>query len=218
MSMMIVGGWDAIASRCPLPPSSSTSSPCTTFTTCCAGVSEASTSWPTAFSLTRSTKARTTLKFTSASRSATRTSRRASWMFSSDRRPRPPSLSKIVCSRVLRDSSMQGPNFTETSREDQPARVVCWLPRDELRGRFTPLIDAHVELVDHPPFGKHVARRCFGDVESRGLGDLSLVGGRHAAGCRDVHLHRDGPCRYPDLADGVSQPRSRHQRVGVVRT
>src|SRR3989442_702563 len=148
-------------------------------------------------------KARTTLKLTSASRSATRTSRSASWMFSSDRRPRPPSLSKIACSLVLRESSMQNGNFTETSREYQPARVVCWLARDELRRRLTPLIDAHVDLVHHPPFGIQVARRGFRDVESRNLGVLRLVRRRHPARRRVVILHRDGLCRQPDLADGI---------------
>src|SRR5687767_1712253 len=52
-------------------------------------------------------KARTTLKLTSASSKATRTSRSASWMFSSDRRPRPPSRSKMVCSLVLKESNME---------------------------------------------------------------------------------------------------------------
>ena len=57
----------AAASRWPLPPSSSISSSWTTLTTCWAGVSDLSTSCPIAFSRTRSTKARTTLKLTSAS-------------------------------------------------------------------------------------------------------------------------------------------------------
>src|SRR5262250_3589158 len=52
-------------------------------------------------------KPRTTLKFTSASRSATRTSRSASWMFSSVSRPRLPSRSNTVCNRVLRESNME---------------------------------------------------------------------------------------------------------------
>src|SRR5918996_5607322 len=107
ISMITVGGCEAGARRCPLPPSSSISSSCTTFTTCWAGVSDLRTSWPTAFSRTRSTKPRTTLKLTSASSSATRTSRRASWMLSSLSRPRPPSRSKIDCSLALRESSME---------------------------------------------------------------------------------------------------------------
>src|SRR5687767_14239015 len=52
-------------------------------------------------------KPRTTLKFTSASRRATRTSLRASWMFSSVRRPWPPRRSKIAVSRVLSESNME---------------------------------------------------------------------------------------------------------------
>src|SRR3989449_312056 len=127
MSMITVGGWDAGASRGPLPPRSSTSSSWTTLTTCWAGVSDLRTSWPTAFSRTRSTKARTTLKLTSASRRATRTSRRASWMFSSVRRPRPPRRSKIDCKRVLRESSMEIPTLRNHVRNSKPKAVtVGW--------------------------------------------------------------------------------------------
>src|SRR4029077_9302081 len=183
MSMMTVGGWGAVARRCPLPPSSSTSSAWTTFPTCCAGVSDVRTSCPTALSFTRSMKARTTLKLTSASSSATRTSRSASWMFSSDSRPRPPSLSKMVCSLVLRESSMGTPYSTGTSGEDQrdgcgglglPAAV-----RDELHRRDAPLIDAYVDLVEDPALGKPDPRRCLGDEESRHLGEHRLVSGGH---------------------------------------
>src|SRR5438067_4463663 len=107
ISMITVGGCGAHASRCPLPPSSSTSSSWTTFTTCWAGVSDLRTSWPIAFSRTRSTKPRTTLKLTSASSRATRISRSASWMLSSVSRPWPPRRSKIDCSLVLRESNME---------------------------------------------------------------------------------------------------------------
>src|SRR5262245_8200677 len=117
ISMTTVGGWGAMARRWPLPPSSSTSSPCTTFTTCWAGVRDLRTSCPTAFSFTRSMKARTTLKLTSASSRATRTSRSASWMLSSVRRPRPPSRSKIACSRVLRESSMEAHRLRNYSED-----------------------------------------------------------------------------------------------------
>src|SRR5437016_5518179 len=129
MSMITVGGWGARASRWPLPPRSSTSSSWTTLTTCWAGVSDLRTSWPTAFSRTRSTKARTTLKLTSASRRATRTSRRASWMFSSVRRPRPPRRSKIDCKRVLRESSMEIPtlrNRVRNSKQKGPRNLAQW--------------------------------------------------------------------------------------------
>src|SRR3989442_14647756 len=127
MSMIPVGGWGAGASRWPLPPRSPTSSSWTTLTTCWAGVSDLRTSWPTAFSRTRSTKARTTLKLTSASRRATRTSRRASWMFSSVRRPRPPRRSKIDCKRVLRESSMEIPTLRNHVRNSKPKAVtVGW--------------------------------------------------------------------------------------------
>src|SRR5262249_16015364 len=56
-------------------------------------------------------KPRTTLKLTSASRSATRTSRRASWMLSSLSRPWPPRRSKIVVSLALSESSMECPSL-----------------------------------------------------------------------------------------------------------
>src|SRR5881628_3790952 len=71
-------------------------------------------------------KARTTLKLTSASRSATRISRSASWMFSSDSRPRPPSLSKMACSLVPRESSMGRPNSTELRAEFQQLLQVLY--------------------------------------------------------------------------------------------
>src|SRR5438552_15299163 len=71
-------------------------------------------------------KARTTLKLTSASRSATRISRSAYWMFSSDSRPRPPSLSKMACSLVPRESSMGGPNSTELRAEFQQLLQVLY--------------------------------------------------------------------------------------------
>ena len=85
---------------------------------------------------TRSMKARTTLKLTSASRSATRTSRSASWMFSSVRRPRPPSRSKIRCSRVLRESSMETLDSTERRGGFQLDPRPSGGPRDYSAARF----------------------------------------------------------------------------------
>src|SRR5262245_33164476 len=102
-------------------------------------------------------KARTTLKLTSASRGATRTSRSDSWVFSSDSRRRPPSLSKMVCSLVLWESSMGTPYFAGTSSEYQ--RGGCdglGLPttvRDELHRRDAPLIDADVDLIEERALG-----------------------------------------------------------------
>src|SRR5437870_10200614 len=211
MSMMTVGGCDAIVSRCPLPPSNSTSSPCTTFTTCCAGVSDVRTSWPTALSFTRSMKARTTLKLTSASRSATRTSRSASWMFSSDSRPRPPSLSKMVCSLVLRESSMGTPTLREHQskiNETAGARRLPAAGRNELHRRPAPLIDPDIDLIEDPALGKPDSRRGLGDVEPRDLGEHRLLASRDAFRYGQVHLHRHRLGRHPQPAPGV--PDARH--------
>src|SRR2546430_908018 len=59
---------------------------------CSDGSIRASTSWPTAFSSTRAMKSVTTVKLTSASSSARRTSRRPSRMLSAVSRPRPRSF------------------------------------------------------------------------------------------------------------------------------
>src|ERR1700722_10691574 len=66
--------------------------------TCCEGEREERTSCPMARVLTLSMSCLTTLKLTSASRRATRTSRRAVSMFSSVRRPSPRRFLKTRCS------------------------------------------------------------------------------------------------------------------------
>ncbi len=76
-SITTVGGFGASSSRAFWPPISAVNSSCTILTTCCAGVRLAITSWPVARWRTTLTKLRTTLKFTSASRRASRTSRSA---------------------------------------------------------------------------------------------------------------------------------------------
>src|SRR5262245_48910512 len=68
--------------------------------------------------------ARTTLKLTSASSSATRTSRNASWMLSGVRRPRPPRRSKTPCSLVLRESNMANLHITQPLEQLQCPSVV----------------------------------------------------------------------------------------------
>src|SRR5438128_7669180 len=217
--MMTVGGWGAAARRWPLPPSSSTSSPWTTFTTCWAGVSDVRTSCPTALSFTRSMKARTTLKLTSASRSATRTSRSASWMFSSDSRPRPPSLSKMVCSLVLRESSMGTPTLREHQskiNETAGARRLPAAGRNELHRRPAPLIDPDIDLIEDPALGKPDSRRGLGDVEPRDLGEHRLIPGRGAFRYGHVHLHRHRLRRHPHLAHGVPEASVGQHRVRVV--
>src|SRR5690606_6628418 len=70
------------------------------------GVSDLSTSWPTARTLMRWISACTTGSATSASSSAIRTSRRASLMLDSLRRPRPRRRSMVPDRRWVRDSNM----------------------------------------------------------------------------------------------------------------
>src|SRR5262245_14786726 len=200
--MMTVGGWGAAESRWPLPPSSSTSSSWTTLTTCWAGVSDLSTSWPTALSRTRSRKPRTTLKLTSASSSATRTSRSASWMLSSVSRPRLPRRSKMDCSRVPRDSSMERTKFYATTRN---ISTHCLEPDaapdvTSRRGPGRSGVRGGAHLLDH---GGRVGR-----LEHRRAGDED--GGAapgQGAGVLDLHAPVDGDVHGPagqqgtDLAD-----------------
>ena len=85
--MMTLGMRLPSTSRESVRPKSSVSSSSTIFTTFWAGVSESSTSEERQRSLVRATNAFTTLKLTSASRSARRISRMAALMSSSVRRP-----------------------------------------------------------------------------------------------------------------------------------
>ena len=84
----------------------STSSSLTIFTTCWPAVRLESTSAPIAFSRTRATKSLTTLKLTSASSSASRTSRIAASTSASVIRPRPVRVPSVFRSRSLRVSNM----------------------------------------------------------------------------------------------------------------
>src|SRR5262245_1477537 len=165
-------------------------------------------------------KARTTLKLTSASRSATRTSRSASWMFSSDSRPRPPSLSKMACSLVLRESSMGTPYFTGTSGEYQRggcgARRLLAAVRDELHRRDAPLIETDVDLIEYPALGNPRSGRRLDDVEPRNLSVHRLVSGRDALRRGHVHLHRYRLRRHPHLTDRVAEGGVGQHRVRVV--
>ena len=86
-------------------PSSSTSSSWTIFTTCWPAVRLCRTSAPMAFSRTRATKSLTTLKLTSASSSARRTSRMAASTSASLIRPRPVRLPSVARRRSLRVSN-----------------------------------------------------------------------------------------------------------------
>ena len=90
------------------PPITATSSSWMIFTICWPGVTEVSTSEPMAFSLTAFTKSRVTLKFTSASRNARRTSRSDSATFSSVSLPCPrrflrvDSRESVSCENIMR--------------------------------------------------------------------------------------------------------------------
>src|SRR6478735_11990126 len=87
---------------------SATSSSLTILTTCWPADRLSSTSWPMARSRTRATKSLTTLKLTSASSSARRTSRIAASTSASVTRPRPVSPARVLRRRSLRVSNMRG--------------------------------------------------------------------------------------------------------------
>src|SRR5262245_35935154 len=194
--MMTVGGRGAMVSRWAAPPRSSTSSLCTIFTTCWPGVRLWRTSWPTAFSRTRSTNERTTLKLTSASRRATRTSRSASWMLSSVRRPAPRRRSKIASRRVVRASNIgssrelsgksrkalkatghpmrrQGRRRMDRARRRATGDPARWLPREGHPSRERGLLPSGLGLL-LGDFG-HARRRAL-HLRRR------LLGGRWAPG------------------------------------
>jgi hypothetical protein len=88
-----------------LAPSSSTSSSWMIFTTCSPGLMLWMTCWPMALSFTFSMKSRATLKFTSASSRAKRTSRSDSEMLDSEMRPRPRRSRKTFWSFLLSESN-----------------------------------------------------------------------------------------------------------------
>ena len=85
---------------------SATSSSLTILTTCWPADRLSRTSWPMARSRTRAMKSLTTLKLTSASRSARRTSRIAASTSASLIRPRPVRLPRVLRRRSLRVSNM----------------------------------------------------------------------------------------------------------------
>ena len=89
------------------PRRARSSSSRTIFTTCCAGVRLRSTSWPTARSRTRSMKAFTTLKLTSASSNAIRISRSADSTADSDSRASPRKVRNTSWSRLLSESNIR---------------------------------------------------------------------------------------------------------------
>ena len=101
-----VGGRDANWNRATSLPKIAISSSRTIFTTCSVGDSEVITSCPIAFSRMCSISSFTTLRFTSASSSATRISRNASAMFSSVTDPCPRRFLNARCSLSVRFSNI----------------------------------------------------------------------------------------------------------------
>ena len=94
---MIATGAGALRSiACDSPPSVSTSESWTILTTIWPGLTDLMTAAPTALVRVRSTNERTTSSATSASSSARRTSRIAALTSSSERAPRPVSLSRYA--------------------------------------------------------------------------------------------------------------------------
>ena len=88
--------------------SSAVSSSLTILTTCWPALSDSSTSAPTARSRTRAVNSFTTLKLTSASSSARRTSRMAASTSASVTRPRPVRAPRVLRRRSERASNMRG--------------------------------------------------------------------------------------------------------------
>ena len=101
-----VGGCEANLKRAVSLPRMAINSSRTIFTTCSEGESAVSTSVPTALARMCSIRSVTTFRFTSASSSATRISRRASAMFSSLSVPWPRSVLNARCSLSVRFSNI----------------------------------------------------------------------------------------------------------------
>src|SRR5687767_8003609 len=118
-SAMTVGGRSERASGTASPPSISTSASWTIFTTICAPVTDSTTRSPIARSRTVATSWRTTLKFTSASRSARRTSRSASSRSPSPTFGRPCSFANVVVRRSESCSNIRVPSPGSSFREDE---------------------------------------------------------------------------------------------------
>ena len=103
---MMVGGCDDMLILLWEPPMSSVSSSLTILMTTCDGVSDSMTSCPIALSVTRLTKSFTTLKFTSASKRAIRTSFMAALTSSSVSLPCPLSFLNVSCSLSAKPSKI----------------------------------------------------------------------------------------------------------------
>ena len=117
--MIGTGGWAARSMGWASDPSISTSSSCTTLTTIWPGVTDFTTSWPTALARTLSVNDRTTSSATSASSNARRTSRMASATSLSVSAPRRVSLSRMPERRSDRDWNIR-PHRREVSLRANP--------------------------------------------------------------------------------------------------
>src|SRR6266550_4650885 len=188
-STMTVGGRSARASGVAAPPSMSTIASWTIFTTCCAPVIDSRTRSPTARSRTVAMSWRTTLRFTSASRRATRTSRSASSRSASLTRGRPRSRSNVF---VRRSESCS--NTTHDSRVSRAGPLVH-AETDRLHRAI-----ADVGVLD-PIVRVRRAGRTGLDLPDEGLDDDRIeLGARHTAKlgdglvvteCRAVRTRRD---------------------------
>ena len=115
--MRICGGRSGGRRPCPSSPRTRINSSLAMPMTVCAGESERSTSWPTARSRTAATKSLATLKLTSASSRARRTSRIASSTSCSVRRPFLPSRANVSLSRSVKVSNMDVVSNHRMARE-----------------------------------------------------------------------------------------------------
>src|SRR2546425_4332063 len=143
-STTTVGGRSARASGVASLPSISTSASWTIFTTCCAPVIDSSTFAPSARSRTVATSWRTTLKFTSASSSATRTSRSASSRSASVTRGRPRRRSNVT---VSLSESCSNIGWALGSRVLLPREERAQLAGRDLGAVEVALHDLHAEAV-----------------------------------------------------------------------
>ena len=104
---MMAGGCEARSSSAVSPPIRSTMALWTMPTSAWPGVSDCSTSWPSAFSFTWAMKSRTTGRATSASSRAMRISRNISWVLASVRRASPRMVFTMRARRWERLSNMR---------------------------------------------------------------------------------------------------------------
>src|SRR5437016_8915045 len=118
------------------------------------------TCWPIAFSLTRSMKSRATLKLTSASNNAIRTSRSESATLDSEIFPSPRRFRKTFCSLPLSESNMppnvrllQESGKLKVGTQRASSRVISDQPPQARRDRFG--YDDGAQASTRPPPRHH---------------------------------------------------------------